>query len=98
MVAADGSGCGFRGVHAQGEDTPLGGRHVEPEKSLRRCARHRLWLAEERLALERHRSEHFGYQRCRLAALRDRRWDRWHGRQRTVAWGSENTRTDRVGR
>ena len=52
MVATDGSGCGFCGVHAQGEDTPLGGRHVEHEEPLRRCTRHRLWLAEEHLALE----------------------------------------------
>src|SRR5260370_22954916 len=98
MVAADGSGCGPCGIHAQGEDTPLGGRHVEHEKPVRRCTRHCLWLAEERLALEGYRPEHLGRQCCRPGALRDCRWDRWHGRQRTLAWGSENTRTDRLGR
>ena len=72
------------------------GRHDRrDEEHVRRAARHRLWMAEERAAPRGYSADGRRHQ-C-FAAEDDchRRWDRMHGRGWADPWQPEIARRDR---
>ena len=86
LVAEDGTLLRPDRVDAEGQDPPLGRRHAQHEKHVRRHPRVLLWLAQERPPLEGDSRKHPRHLCNRANPLRHSGWDRRHGGQWASSW------------